>query len=513
MQRRGDGKGIQNQNLNQFRNSMKEEASTGVTTSNAYAAAAAAAAVAVAVPSIQKYEVLYYKRTNKVHKTKGTSRLDGILTVHFPPSNLVTLQPTPAHADGEDDGSSSTEEDEEDDDDDGNGNDGNDKKMTYKQRMKSMRKKKNKKGGRSGKRKESQREQMIYSKKNVDIVKRVIEKGSLEEDDIIVLPSWECQIVSNVSSSQSKSSKLPNFGVKFGGTGPLLSKSKGQSVKQAGAGSLSGSGLLGKKRSLVNRSNSSSAVGGININTKSIRNPLLKAKTPLQSLRAQSNRNRNRNRIQLSTTKRNPPPQPKCKSKEAAEHDSNDDNGNGNGNGNDSDDQIDNIDQHQKIVPSTFTSSKFNTNSRLFKKRKLVCGTLQQQTQTTSLKASKPNLNSGQKLNVSVSVNVNDECFKGAIGIINAPAAIKAILREHQKKGIVFLWNCITGACPKLKQLKQDRDIDSDHNGAVLADEVSLFSWCMIDLPHCLHTVRRIKLKIKNGLYLYYPMFNYVYVM
>ena len=452
MQRRGDGKGIQNQNQNQFRNSMKEEAST-VTTSNACAAA-------VAVPSIQKYEVLYYKRTNKVHKTKGTSRLDGILTVHFPPSNLVTLQPTPAHDDDDDDGSSSTEEDEEDDDDDGNGNG---KKMTYKQKTKSMRKKKNKKGGRSGKRKESQRQQMIYSKKNVDIVKRVIEKGSLEEDDIIVLPSWECQIVSNVSSSQSKSSKLPNFGVKFGGTGPLLSKSKGQSVKRAGAGSLSGSGLLGKKRSLVNRSNSSSAVGGININTKSIKNPLLKSKTPLQSLRVQSNRNR----IQLSTTKRNPPPQPKCKSKEAAEHDYNDDNGN------DSDDQIDNIDQHQKIVPSTFTSSKFNTNSSLFKKRKLVCGTLQQQTQTTSLKASKPNLNSGQKLNVNVNVSVNDECFKGAIGTINAPAAIKAILREHQKKGIVFLWNCITGACPKLKQLKQDRDIDNDHNGAVLADEVS----------------------------------------
>ncbi len=40
---------------------------------------------------LRSYEVLYYKRTNKVHKSKGVSRMDGILTVHPHPSNLVTL--------------------------------------------------------------------------------------------------------------------------------------------------------------------------------------------------------------------------------------------------------------------------------------------------------------------------------------------------------------------------------------------------------------------------------------
>ena len=37
-----------------------------------------------------KYSVLYYKRTNKVHKNKGVTREDGILTI-APPLPLATM--------------------------------------------------------------------------------------------------------------------------------------------------------------------------------------------------------------------------------------------------------------------------------------------------------------------------------------------------------------------------------------------------------------------------------------
>ena len=38
-----------------------------------------------------KYSVLYYKRTNKVHKNKGVTREDGILTIAPPPSCVCKL--------------------------------------------------------------------------------------------------------------------------------------------------------------------------------------------------------------------------------------------------------------------------------------------------------------------------------------------------------------------------------------------------------------------------------------
>ena len=41
--------------------------------------------------TFHKFDVLYYKRKNKVHKTKGVSKIDGCLTVEPPPSSMISL--------------------------------------------------------------------------------------------------------------------------------------------------------------------------------------------------------------------------------------------------------------------------------------------------------------------------------------------------------------------------------------------------------------------------------------
>ena len=62
-------------------------------------------------PPPRRYEVLYYRRSKKVHKARGVSRLDGVLTVSAPPACLATL----ADAAGP---MSSCDDDEEDEDED-----------------------------------------------------------------------------------------------------------------------------------------------------------------------------------------------------------------------------------------------------------------------------------------------------------------------------------------------------------------------------------------------------------
>jgi SNF2 family DNA or RNA helicase len=92
---------------------------------------------------------------------------------------------------------------------------------------------------------------------------------------------------------------------------------------------------------------------------------------------------------------------------------------------------------------------------------------------------------------LGVNHNIHD-CFEGAIGELNAPSSIKTILRPHQQTGIVFLWNCLTSACPKLQKLLQERRVDVSgkydygmdggichdelRGGAILADEMG--KWC-----------------------------------
>ena len=392
--------------------------------------------------AVQTYAVLYYKRSNKVHKTKGTSRLDGILTIYAPPSNLVTLKPAEA-------------DDDDDDDDDNNDNNSvgasdseseDDGKMSYKKKMQAMRKKK-KKTGNTGTRSTPK---VLYSSKNPDIAKRVFENSSLEDDDIVVLPAWECQIVSNLSNVASAPGLKPVVAVavavasRSGGLMALASKSTLPSTNRTSLTSAkSGSSvqLGGQKRPLIK--------------TNSSNNPLLKRKPPLQPLH--SNKTSTSTSSVGGAVKRKPPAQPKPKVQDTA--DSNDD---------------DDTEAEAKKKPSSTAS--IHSSLLQSKKRKLVQGPLRTPIAGTDTNAQ------------------NDECFKGAIGKLHAPASIKSILRPHQQTGIVFLWNCLTGSCPKLQKLVQNaatcsasnaKDGDGDggdhvHShatgcgGAILADEMGL---------------------------------------
>jgi len=69
--------------------------------------------------------------------------------------------------------------------------------------------------------------------------------------------------------------------------------------------------------------------------------------------------------------------------------------------------------------------------------------------------------------------------FPGAIGQITVPTSIQNVLRPHQREGIAFLWNCLTGVSPHLKRLAEEISEGDDKervnfNGAILADEMGL---------------------------------------
>ena len=79
------------------------------------------------------FQVLYYKRKNKVHKTKGVSKMDGLLIVTAPPTSLIKLIDAEAEA-------------------------------------------------------------VVYSNINADVAKRVFGESGLQLDDVVALPQFECQV-------------------------------------------------------------------------------------------------------------------------------------------------------------------------------------------------------------------------------------------------------------------------------------------------------------------------------
>lgn len=90
--------------------------------------------------------------------------------------------------------------------------------------------------------------------------------------------------------------------------------------------------------------------------------------------------------------------------------------------------------------------------------------------------------------NANDTITTKDDFFPGAIGTIPVPMSIKQILKPHQITGVAFLWNALTGACPKLQReithANDDNTTNDDNNdnaitsnekrGAILADEMGL---------------------------------------
>ena len=370
--------------------------------------------------SIHKYEVLYYKRTNKVHKSKGVSRLDGILTIHPPPANLVMLHPN--CADESDKDSSSDSEEEE-----------TSGKLSYNQKMKNMRKKMNKKS----KSKSNVGTQALYSAKNADIVKRIVDQGgSLCDDDIVVLPAWECQIVSAILSPTATSKSM--LGKHMSMPASTASSSSSKVLKGSNK-------FLGKKRPLASNSFSSSA------------NSLLKRKAPLQPVTANNRSKASHDRN--VPVQRKPPTQPKVNTQREESDDNNNDN-------DDKPTRSSTTFIRSSIPPSLLKQKHISSSQRSLK-------VVPTRTKTTTTNATISSTTTYQ----------NDECFKGAIGNLYVPSSIKSILRPHQQSGIVFLWNCITGSSPKLQKLIEKSDAGENPTcskaGAILADEMGKLCFAM----------------------------------
>jgi hypothetical protein len=122
--------------------------------------------------SAMEFEVLYYKRTNKVHKTKGVAKSDGVLTVlQHPKLNTVTLYDAAAFevaADEAPDDGSSDDDSEED---------------TKKGKKKWQKSRKQNKCSSSG---------VVFSGVQAEIAKRA---PTFQEDDIVTLGGYEVQIL------------------------------------------------------------------------------------------------------------------------------------------------------------------------------------------------------------------------------------------------------------------------------------------------------------------------------
>ena len=70
--------------------------------------------------------------------------------------------------------------------------------------------------------------------------------------------------------------------------------------------------------------------------------------------------------------------------------------------------------------------------------------------------------------------NASANNFPGALGDkINVPASVRTVLRPHQREGIAFLWNCVTGVSPGLKNafLKSAEEGGGSRSGSSSFDE------------------------------------------
>ena len=62
----------------------------------------------------------------------------------------------------------------------------------------------------------------------------------------------------------------------------------------------------------------------------------------------------------------------------------------------------------------------------------------------------------------------------GAIGTLILPPSLRAIMRPHQLSGVIYLWNCLTGASPNLRRIAEQAGVDRTPRGAILADSMGM---------------------------------------
>ena len=387
----------------------------------------------------RRYAVLYYKRKKKVHKQKGVSKEDGILLVEPPPSCKVSLF--------EDDGMSMH-------------------------------------GGKTMKKSATLVTSGInwtISKKAFGVVDsksgagNVFELGpnGLADGDIVEMSSaaLDCEITAVLDGGG-------------GGAAAAMGTANGSAIKSLGGlkksalGGLGGGGGLKKRPGGLGGGMSKGGIGlggkagaGRGLVSRKPTNPLLAGrKRPLGGIGSGTAGGTGLGRGLVG---RRPPPQPKRKD---------DDNDYRKGS---NDDEEDDDDEEMDGSSGTenMTEAKANAASGRKgllsrvpssllggggKKRRIVSG---RGLGATAASAGASTTSSTAAASISTA-----DSFPGAIGTIIAPASIRDILRPHQREGVTFLWNCLTGASPDLQRVAEESGAGlAASKGAILADEMGEF--------------------------------------
>eukprot|EP00804_Cyclotella_cryptica_P029873 CCRYP_010803-RA/>CCRYP_010803-RA protein AED:0.06 eAED:0.06 QI:244/1/1/1/0.75/0.6/5/436/979 len=407
--------------------------------------------------------VLYYKRSHKVHKHRGTTKHDGILTVCPPPSCLVTL--TSCRDDNEedvaeDDGDDISRSDHNDDDnDESSGNGGRGGGSSHKKRKWNARFKKSKyKASNPHPRSKSS---VLYSGVHPEISRKTFGDAANgatcvdDDDDVWALNgTWECQVMAMMATTTATVNKDSNGG-NSSRTGGASSHWNGGSTTTVVRRRAPLMPL--RKHPWMNR--------------RPQAKPLLASKCGIGAKKPAV-------ASSLTATKL---------SSSASGQREKDANGEWNlakeeNEGHDSDDDEEESSRPTLVKRNVPPSLLRNARTRIMARPTVVSqisrgiGTAATNTTITTITSSP------------------DE-FPGASGI-QLPNSLRQALRPHQREGIVFLWNCVTGANEGLRRvferrIMDDRDNDETESGgdgggggekrmgqvprgAVLADEMGL---------------------------------------
>ncbi len=464
------------------------------------------------LPNIFQYEVLYYnRRGGGSTKKKKQKTMDGILTIHTPPSSLVTLVPLAEDEHEDEDsvddngdggenstGESSSDEDDSDDDDD---DDDGGKKQSFKQKMKKMRQKMNKRnkkknqkkkkkakstqgtggGSKSGSGSAKKKQQRhVYSATNVEVSKSVLVngrnrngKGGLENDTIVILSQWECQIVrsipvdqdcevgstrtSTVSIATKKRTIVPK---KVVAASSLVPSSRLLPYKSK---QIKGTTMTSKQKQTMSATPTPTATNkgvavqqkkGFNVRTNSNK-PRVLPSNPSSILKSKHSKTASAKSSSSSVLplKRKPPAQPTVIKRQKV---------------NSTNSTISN--HNEKDVPQSITNDTTNKvnkggilskSSTNIKKRKVVSTSIHASVSAAPASANESTTATSTMLTKASSSNIvtapSETSFPGALGTIQVPHSIKTVLRPHQIEAIVFLWNCLTGSSPTLKIICDDQ--------------------------------------------------------
>ena len=414
----------------------------------------------------QKYSVLYWiKRNNKVHKSKGVSKMDGILTIENAPSNLVSLEGDPL------DSCSSSNDDNEDEN-----NDDMNSKRNWRQSNQPRNWSKNprhrfQKQVVYGKDSSSisynstttNNASIVYTAVLPNIVQQAFQSNSkdngFEMDLILDISKWQIQIISKLDSNATI-------------------RTTTTTSNSSTAGAISSHTTTVGSTSLIRSFASKCTSHALNKNTiplvqrKSINPTTIRANIPFQE--------------------RKPPVQPKPKVESSSSNDS-------------SHEILHSLPDTNTIVTNSTKSinakvtRKPNRLSALSRKHPIpnsASSVLSSSSKDRIIERHNHILPPQKRFKSSIPVvkhypssnDTKDDFFPGAIGNINVPMSIKQILKPHQISGVVFLWNTLTGSCPKLRKALNDakRSNTNDDNydttlqsntnrrGAILADEMGL---------------------------------------